>query len=1525
MITCSKRHFLAFFSFLFFLGFSALYGQTAFYWEAPGVFSSGPGSFPVSASCEDFTVIAWQETGTNRDSTITADGTIYIQLAIKRPGQNWDFKGITGGPYPFSGTEPSILSMAIDRQGRIIIAAASSANQTEILISDNQGESFSGHRVNMGSESSVAPRIFVRGDGGYLLFVTRGREETLSIYYSLSDDGISWSPFELFVREQNLQLNFLPTHGAIGSKDFVFFQSFVGGANVNPAFQLFYKTSENGGRTWTDAQLFTNFNDAVTNAGATPDRFDNQRPYVVSNDRNLFLVWERRFGTRSPQIYIVEIGTSGNIIGDVQRINSEEAYCNNPVAFIHKDSPAVVWFDNRRGSNRIYLAQETGAGWQNYDLSGSSGESLFARPAVNNDGLVVFWQVNARGTARIYSLMPDQSVDAPGITPQNFANGRRGRSERIRLLWNVPNDTSGILGFSWLWSQSKDAEPGKQVMIYNTNNAAERQLDLNAMEDGSWYFSLIAQDFAGNWSAPAQVEYIRDTTPPPAAVIINPRTDENGYLLSNTFSLEWNPPPASDVAGYTWNLQYLGSTSESDAAGLQMETPPSQVMGRGNSVSYTNQDNGSWHFTVSAIDEVGNIGPQSGIFFRTNKYIPYTYVSYVDSAQDEQGLLSVRIIGRGFATNGEISRIFLDRNGSPPYDREFVLEKGNFQVNSDRLISGLRVDDIEEGIYYLILEHPVRGLYMTAPLVSVDRTGTVKFGDYARSWRPSWSRQPGRRFLFDPSMAIIAVVMLLCLAGLTGAIRGIGSVITESAAVRVETAALITGDYMPLEKKKQIIRIRKRGIGLRFKLASFTIVLVLLVVVMVSLPLYYMMTRTQRETLLQSLWDRSSVLLEGLASNTRAYLPMANPELELINLPAQMSAIPEARYVTITGYGSGNTVYNDHVWASNDPDILSKIDTAEFRPGVSRMQDVLSSRLEEIGNELNERAQEEVGELSHNITELTQEAISLALRTDLASQRRMDDIQVTIRSLQTRITVALTEMARQIGSQPEYSTDRIFSGQNRLYVLFKPVMFRQGSDNNYFRGLIRLEISVDSIQAQITSGQIQLLRIILIIALIAITIGTIGALTLSTLIIRPIRKLASHVERIRDTEDKAKLAGVDIHIATRDEIAVLGNTINDMTHGLVKAAAAASDLSIGKEIQKKFIPLEMDREGNKLTSGFKETKDVQFFGYYEGAKGVSGDYFDYQDLDGRYYAIIKCDVAGKGIPAALIMIQVATMFLNFFKQWAPSAKGMHIEELVYQINEFIETLGFKGRFAAFTLCLFDSQTGIARFCNAGDNIVHFYDSSEGRIKSITLPETPATGVLPNFMVESKGGYAVQTMTVDHGDILLLFTDGIEEAKRKFRDAQFNAITCTEGPSDTPHGNHVSGQGDEEMSPERVQDIINAVMNKKEYVLQKWHNGEGDKDLRFDFSSCEGKVEEVIMAMISVEKMFRCYKDPKADEDSRVLVDKKIDEFLKKHFLQYRNYCSNTREYPGSDAYMYYTHVMEDEQYDDLTILGVKRK
>jgi serine phosphatase RsbU (regulator of sigma subunit) len=1179
-------------------------------WEVTEPLSPEAGEFPVTAFNGSLAVAAWQE----RVPFPGASGGITLSLAVKDGGEAWRVRRALGGPYPFFGLEPSIMSLSVDPRGRILLAAAASSARTEVLVSDDRGETFHRSLLNFGSETSLAPRIFSRPEGGCYLFITRGGEDTLTLYYAFSPDGRFWSSFEPLLRDDPLRLNFLPAYASLGGVDYVVFQSLVKGKTGSPAFHLFLSSRSGTGGAWSPPRQLTDFEEPFP-AGIS----DSQRPSLSVQGDRLYLVWERRSAGGSPEIFGAFIRPDGGLEPELERISTGDAPCHNPVAFTCWGAPAVVWFDTHRGQDRVFLAQKFGGEWRNRKLSAGAA---FVRPLIDAGGLSLLWQApGPQGPDRIYRFRPDPAL----ITPAEAA-------------------------------------------------------------------------------------------------------------------------------------------------------------------------------------------------------------------------------------------------------------------------------------------------------------GTVKFGDFSVGWEPSWTVRASRPPDGEPPVFVMAGLFLLGSLGFAGSVRGLGSALSEGALLRAAAAALIAGEFMPLERQKRLGRIRRQGGGLRLKLASFTVILVLLVVVMVSVPLYYRMTRTQRETLLQGLWDRSSVLLEGLASNARIFLPARNV-LELGFLPAQSSAIPEARYVTITGYGLDSARFDDHVWATNDPDIRSKIDTPEFQPGISRIQDALSPRLEELTRELDLRAQGELGEISARIAELTREGVSLAVKSDSASRQRLEEIQSGARALEAKLSQGLAALSGEAGSQPAFSKDAfsrggIPKGPSPTYIFFKPVLYRQGSEETFFRGLIRLEVSVDSIAGKIAEGRRFLLRLILAVGLGALGLGALGALGLSSLIIRPIRRLAAHVELIRDTEDKTLLAGMDIHIKSRDEIALLGNTINDMTRRLVHAALASQELSSGKEIQKKFIPLQMNREGKKLNFGSQETPALSFFGYYQGAKGVSGDYFDYLDLDGRYFAVIKCDAAGKGVPAALIMIQVATLFRSYFKSWKPTEKGMHIEEAVYEINEFIENLAFEGWFAAFSLCLFDSKTGIARFCNAGDNLVRWYDASEGAIKSRTLRESPAAGVLPNLLIASRGGYTVETLTFKPGDILFLYTDGIEEAERKFRDRNLREIPCAEGPQDTPHGNHLAGQRDEELGASRVIDIINAVMNRRRYTLRRAHAPDGEEGLRFDFSGCEGRVEDAVMALVSIEKIFRSYRAPDG-EAARIPVDKKVDRFLRAHFLQYRDYCFPSGEIPGED--LYYTGLKEDDQYDDITILGIKRK
>ena len=206
------------------------------------------------------------------------------------------------------------------------------------------------------------------------------------------------------------------------------------------------------------------------------------------------------------------------------------------------------------------------------------------------------------------------------------------------------------------------------------------------------------------------------------------------------------------------------------------------------------------------------------------------------------------------------------------------------------------------------------------------------------------------------------------------------------------------------------------------------------------------------------------------------------------------------------------------------------------------------------------------------------------------------------------------------------------------------------------------------------------------------------------------------------------------------------------------------------------------------------------------------------------------------------------------------------------------------------------------------------------------------------MVEMKGGFIVEKTHLNPGDVLFLYTDGIEEATRFFRNKNFEITKCAEpGMNEGEiHLNHKVGQESEQMEPERVKAILEAVLNRQKYVLTKYHNPVENEVLEFDFTKLEGNVDDAIMSLAAVEKVFRMYKTPQAEgtvsqnekgdvvlSGDGIRVDRKIDEYLKKTFNKYDYYCSN-RVDMDEPNYVYYTGVNEDPQADDLTLLAVRK-
>ena len=184
-------------------------------------------------------------------------------------------------------------------------------------------------------------------------------------------------------------------------------------------------------------------------------------------------------------------------------------------------------------------------------------------------------------------------------------------------------------------------------------------------------------------------------------------------------------------------------------------------------------------------------------------------------------------------------------------------------------------------------------------------------------------------------------------------------------------------------------------------------------------------------------------------------------------------------------------------------------------------------------------------------------------------------------------------------------------------------MYRKGTSGNYIHSVIYLELSTQSLIDSLNAEIKKIIIFSLIVAAAAVAFGILGAYVFASLIVRPIKKLESHVIMIGQTKNKINLKGKDVEIKSKDEVGRLGDAVNNMTHELVANAEEEALAMDGKAVQKAFLPLVALGANNKNTFAEYADKELECFGYYEGESGVSGDYFDYKRLDDTWFCIIK--------------------------------------------------------------------------------------------------------------------------------------------------------------------------------------------------------------------------------------------------------------------------------------------------------------
>lgn len=237
-----------------------------------------------------------------------------------------------------------------------------------------------------------------------------------------------------------------------------------------------------------------------------------------------------------------------------------------------------------------------------------------------------------------------------------------------------------------------------------------------------------------------------------------------------------------------------------------------------------------------------------------------------------------------------------------------------------------------------------------------------------------------------------------------------------------------------------------------------------------------------------------------------------------------------------------------------------------------------------------------------------------------------------------------------------------------------------------------------------------------------------------------------------DTQDrfkKFKQDDLQLLLAVAGQAAVAMENAT-MHQSLVARAGLERDLKTATDVQKSFLP-----KKSPQAAGY------EFFAHYESAQEVGGDYYDFVPLPGGKWAIMVGDVAGKGVPAALLMAKVSSD-ARFTLLTEPN-----LAETVYKLNDLMQEAGMLDRFVTFGACLLDPATHQVTCVSAGHMPPLMIRKASGKMEEATPRDLAG---LPLGVAEGIP-YDSATVALDPGDSLLLYTDGVSEAKNK-QEAEF---------------------------------------------------------------------------------------------------------------------------------------------------------
>ena len=242
------------------------------------------------------------------------------------------------------------------------------------------------------------------------------------------------------------------------------------------------------------------------------------------------------------------------------------------------------------------------------------------------------------------------------------------------------------------------------------------------------------------------------------------------------------------------------------------------------------------------------------------------------------------------------------------------------------------------------------------------------------------------------------------------------------------------------------------------------------------------------------------------------------------------------------------------------------------------------------------------------------------------------------------------------------------------------------------------------------------------------------------------RVIINNLQKINDTLGRITQGDLNVTVDVRSshEFSSLSDDINSTVATLKRYIAEAAaridkELEYAKQIQLSALP-----------TNFPDGDDYKIYAEMIAAKEVGGDFYDFYKLSDTTVAFLAADVSGKGIPAAMFMMTAKTIIKDL------AESGMAVNDIFTKANEKLCENNESGMFVTAWMGILDLTTGNMKFANAGHN-PPLLKRANGEFEYL---KTRA-----GFVLAGMEGvrYRIGELTLNPGDRLFLYTDGVPEA------------------------------------------------------------------------------------------------------------------------------------------------------------------